>query len=124
MAGFQEGTFEVRERDEEVVVDKQARVVEEVHIKKNVEQRTETVQDTVRRTDVDVQELGGTTRTTGYSDTSGTTGYDTTGTTGSASNEGFVERTLGNANNAVEGNTGLDTDRSGGVSDRDTRNNY
>ncbi len=110
LAGFQEGTFEVRERDEEIVVDKQARVVEEVHIKKNVEQRTETVQDTVRRTDVDVQELGGTTRTTG--------------TTGSASNEGFVERTVGNANNAVERNSGLDTDRSGGTGDRDTRNNY
>lgn len=46
-AVFQEGIFEVREQDEEVVVDKQARVVEEVVIDKDVEQRTETVRDTV-----------------------------------------------------------------------------
>jgi len=127
ITNFQEGTFEVRERDEEVIVDKQARVVEEVHIKKNVEDRTETVQDTVRRTDVDVQEIGGT-PTTGYADTTGTTGTtgytDTTGTTGMTGNEGFVEGTLGNANNTIERNTGLDTDRSGNVGDRDTRNNY
>lgn len=59
---FQQGTFEVRERDEEAVVDKQARVVEEVHIKKTVEDRTETIQDTVRRTDVDVENIQGGTR--------------------------------------------------------------
>ena len=119
LANLQQGSFEVRERDEEVVVDKQARVVEEVHIKKNVEDRTETVQDTVRRTDVDVEQVGGHTHTTGYSDTSGT---GTTARTGSE--EGIVERTLGNANNALERNTGLDTDRSGDVGDRDPRNNY
>jgi len=118
---FQEGTFEVRERDEEAIVAKQARVVEEVHIKKNVEERTENIQDTVRRTDVDVQELGAT-RTSGYTDT--TINNDVTGTTGTTSNEGFVEGTLGNVNNTIERNTGLDTDRSGGVGDRDTRNNY
>ncbi len=119
VANLQEGSFEVRERDEEVVVDKQARVVEEVHIKKNVEDRTETVQDTVRRTDVDVQQVGGQTRTTDYSDTSGT---GTTPRTGSE--EGIVERTLGNANNVIERNTGLDTDRSGAAGDRDPGNNY
>ena len=37
-------------------MDKQARVVEEVSISKDVEQRTETVRDSVRRTDVDVVE--------------------------------------------------------------------
>jgi uncharacterized protein (TIGR02271 family) len=123
---FQEGTFEVRERDEQAVVAKQARVVEEVHIKKNVEERVENIQDTVRRTDVDVQQVGGTTTgTTGYTDTtinSNLTG--TTGTTGTTSNEGMVEGTLGNLNNTIERNTGLDTDRSGDVGDRDTRNNY
>ncbi len=66
IAAVKEGTFEVRERDEEAVVDKQARVVEEVVIDKDVEERTETVQDTVRRTDVDVEELPGGTRPTGY----------------------------------------------------------
>jgi len=121
---FQEGTFEVRERDEQAVVAKQARVVEEVHIKKNVEERVENIQDTVRRTDVDVQQVGGTS-TAGYTDStinSNLTG--TTGTTGTTSNEGIVEGTLGNLNNTVERKTGLDTDRSGDVGDRDTRNNY
>ncbi len=56
---FREGTFELRERSEEAVVDKAARVVEEVAINKEVGERTETVRDTVRKTDVDVQETGG-----------------------------------------------------------------
>jgi uncharacterized protein (TIGR02271 family) len=51
-------TIEVTESAEEAVVDKQARVVEEVVVKKDVDERTETVRDTVRRTDVDVQNLG------------------------------------------------------------------
>src|SRR3712207_8287978 len=38
---FQEGAFEVRETDEEVVVAKQARVVEEVVVRKEVEERSE-----------------------------------------------------------------------------------
>ena len=57
---FREGTFELRERSEEAVVDKTARVVEEVAINKEVGERTETVRDTVRSTDVDVEETGGT----------------------------------------------------------------
>ena len=56
---FREGEFELRERSEEAVVDKTARVVEEVAINKEVGERTETVRDTVRRTDVDVDETGG-----------------------------------------------------------------
>jgi len=59
---FQEGTIEVREMHEEAVVQKEARVVEEVRVRKNVEERTEKVQDTVRRTDVDVQPIAGTGR--------------------------------------------------------------
>lgn len=54
---FQEGTFEVRAQDEEVVVDKQVRVVEEVVISKDVSEHTKAVQDTVRRTDVDIEEM-------------------------------------------------------------------
>ncbi|MDT5269638.1 MAG: hypothetical protein QOH49_1824 [Acidobacteriota bacterium] len=57
---FREGTFELRERSEEAVVEKTARVVEEVAINKEVGERTETVRDTVRSTDVDVQETAGT----------------------------------------------------------------
>src|SRR5215212_5854639 len=57
---FREGTFELRERSEEAVVDKTARVVEEVAINKEVGERTETVRDTVRKTGVDVEETAGT----------------------------------------------------------------
>ncbi|MBL0407708.1 YsnF/AvaK domain-containing protein [Microvirga aerilata] len=53
---FQERTIEVEERHEEAVVSKEARVVEEVVVRKDVEQRTETVSDTVRRTEVDVED--------------------------------------------------------------------
>jgi len=52
----QGGTIEVREKAEQPVVQKQARVVEEVVIGKEVNQRTETVRDTVRKTDVEVEE--------------------------------------------------------------------
>ncbi|MDX6269991.1 MAG: hypothetical protein QOD28_1214 [Acidobacteriota bacterium] len=64
-AAFREGTLEVTERAEEAVVSKTARVVEEVVVGKQVEEHTETINDTVRRTDVDVQEvnLKDTTRT-------------------------------------------------------------
>lgn len=55
---FQERTFEVRETAEEPVVAKQARVAEEVVIRKDVNERTHTVDETVRRTDVDVQPIG------------------------------------------------------------------
>jgi len=61
---FKEGTIEVKETQEEAVIAKEARVVEEVHVRKNVDQRTETVQDTVRRTEVEVEQLGGNGRTT------------------------------------------------------------
>ena len=53
---FQERTIEVEERREEAVVSKDARVVEEVVVRKDVQQRTETVSDTVRRTEVDVED--------------------------------------------------------------------
>jgi uncharacterized protein (TIGR02271 family) len=54
----QEGAaVEVRAMSEEAVVSKSARVVEEVVVGKQVEERTETVSDTVRRTDVDVEQL-------------------------------------------------------------------
>jgi uncharacterized protein (TIGR02271 family) len=53
---FQERSVEVEERDEEAVVSKEARVNEELVLRKDVEQRTETVSDTVRRTEVDVED--------------------------------------------------------------------
>jgi len=53
---FRERTVEVTETDEEAVVAKQARVAEEVVIRKDVQERTETVSDTVRRTEVEVED--------------------------------------------------------------------
>lgn len=55
---FQERSIEMTETSEEAVVAKNARVVEEVVVRKDVNERTETVNDTVRRTDVDVEQLG------------------------------------------------------------------
>ncbi len=51
-------SFEVRATSEEPVVEKRARVVEEVDIHKDVDQRQETIRDNVRRTDVDVDRSG------------------------------------------------------------------
>src|SRR5215204_1540530 len=53
---FQERTIEAEEKSEEAVVNKEARVKEELVVNKDVNQRTETVSDTVRRTEVDVQD--------------------------------------------------------------------
>ncbi len=55
---FQERTIEVTETDEEAVVEKEARVTEEIRVGKEVTEHTETVRDTVRRTEVDVEEVG------------------------------------------------------------------
>jgi len=54
---FKEGEIELTERAEVPVVGKQARVVEEVEVGKNVTEREQTVRDTVRRTDVEVNEV-------------------------------------------------------------------
>lgn len=54
---FQEGTMEVREHSEEPIVEKRAHVVEEVEVHKDVNQEQQTVRDTVRHTDVDVNRL-------------------------------------------------------------------
>lgn len=55
---FQQDTVEVTEFSEVPVVQKTARVVEEVTVGKAVDERVETVHDTVRRTDVNVEHLG------------------------------------------------------------------
>jgi hypothetical protein len=50
-------TFEIREMREEPVITKETFVREEVIVRKTVQERTETVRDTVRRTDVELEEL-------------------------------------------------------------------
>jgi uncharacterized protein (TIGR02271 family) len=57
-AAFKEGTVEMTETREEPVVTKEARVVEEVVIDKDVREHTERVRDTVRRTEVEVEPIG------------------------------------------------------------------
>lgn len=54
---FKQAFIEISESREELVVSKKARVVEEVVVGKDVEQRTEVVRDTLRRTDVEVEQL-------------------------------------------------------------------
>jgi stress response protein YsnF len=50
--------IEVTATAEEPMVSKQARVAEEVVIGKGVAERTETVRDTMRRTEVELEQLG------------------------------------------------------------------
>lgn len=58
VSDLQEGQIEVTERAEVPVVSKEARVVEEVSLNKEVTEREETVSDTVRKTEVDVDRTG------------------------------------------------------------------
>jgi uncharacterized protein (TIGR02271 family) len=53
---LQDRTIEMREVAEEAVVQKVAQVREEVVVSKSVEERTEQIDDTIRKTEVDVQE--------------------------------------------------------------------
>jgi uncharacterized protein (TIGR02271 family) len=53
---FRERTIEAQGKREEAVVNKQARVTEEIALKRDVKQRTETVSDKVRETKVDVED--------------------------------------------------------------------
>ena len=56
---FKEGVIEMKEYAEVPVISKEARVVEEVTIGKEVNERDETVRDTVRSTEVEVEDLTG-----------------------------------------------------------------
>jgi len=65
-AAFREQDIELTEKSEQAVINKTARVVEEVVVGKDVTQQSQTVSDTVRRTDVRVER-----------DDSGFNAYDT-----------------------------------------------
>jgi uncharacterized protein (TIGR02271 family) len=56
---FQERTIEAEERGEEAVVSKEVRITEEIVVRKEAGQRTETVFDTVRETKVEVEDERG-----------------------------------------------------------------
>ena len=55
MAAFQERTIEARATSEEAVVSKEARVVEEIGLKKEATDRVETVRDKLRKTEVEIE---------------------------------------------------------------------
>lgn len=63
LRAFKEGSIELTETREEPVVHKESRVVEEVIVGKDVNMRRETIHETARRTEVKVEETGGTTNT-------------------------------------------------------------
>jgi uncharacterized protein (TIGR02271 family) len=68
---FKEGQIELTESAERAVVGKEAHVVEEVSLGKEVTEREQTIHDTVRKTEVEVEQIPGS--TTASSTTTGTT---------------------------------------------------
>jgi uncharacterized protein (TIGR02271 family) len=71
-ADFSEKTIEMTETSEEAVVSKNARVVEEVSLRKQATDRVETIRDTVRKEEVEVEQIPSETTKTG----AGTTPVD------------------------------------------------
>ena len=125
LAAVREGTFELHEVHEEAVVDKQARVVEDVVVRKDAQAHTETVQETARRTRVDIEEVDGVATSRGVTSAAATTSDTTVDvhTASTTTDEGAIERGASKAGNAVERATGADIDRDGDVGRRDPRNN-
>ena len=64
-ADFTDRTIKVTETDEEAVVGKTARVKEEVVVHKEATDRVETVRDTVRRQDVEIERTDATSPSSG-----------------------------------------------------------
>jgi uncharacterized protein (TIGR02271 family) len=93
---FEERTIEATEHAEEAVVGKAARVTEEVVIRKGASERVETVHDTVRRQEVEIEDsrTGGTAGTT---DT-GTKGSNPPGTVASRAVDDVLDTNISGAN--------------------------
>lgn len=77
LAAFQGATIEASATNEEAVVAKEARVVEEIGVSKQAAERVETVHDTVRETKVEVED-----GTLGKTHTGGASVAGSAGTTG------------------------------------------
>ena len=54
---FQDRQIELIETGEDLVVGKEAHVIEEIALRKTIDQRVETVSDTVRHTEVEVEQI-------------------------------------------------------------------
>lgn len=57
LQSFKEGEMQIRERTEVPIVNKEARVVEEIKVHKDTDVRNETIRSTERKTEVDVDKL-------------------------------------------------------------------
>ena len=55
-AAFQERTIDAEERHEEAVISTEARVVEEIALRKTAEQGEQTVSDSVRKIEVEIED--------------------------------------------------------------------
>src|SRR5450830_1209712 len=76
VASFEDKSIELRETAEEAVVEKSARVVEEVVVGKQVSEHEQQIADTVRRTEVEMEQLGGGAAGTGSTKDSAMLGAD------------------------------------------------
>ncbi len=83
LQALKQGTVEMTETGEEAVVQKSARVVEEIVLSKGVTQENRTIHDTVRKTEVNVDE----------GDKPGANGSRTMTATGTAMGDADVDRT-------------------------------
>ena len=87
LSNFKEGQIDIVEHAEVAVVAKEARVVEEISLSKQTEEHTETIRETLRNTEVDVEKIAskdGHVGTTGMGTTG--TGKISTGKTGTGKN--------------------------------------
>jgi len=57
LEAFKEGTIEIKEKREEPMISKVARVVEEIVVGKKISEHEQVVEDTVRRVQVDIEQL-------------------------------------------------------------------
>ncbi len=108
-AAFQERTIEASATSEEAIVSKEARVVEEIALRKEATDRTETVHDTVRSTKVEVEDSS---KTVPGATTTGVTGSGVKGTGAVPSTAGSMG-TGGTTPNSTPGATtsGMNTPR-------------
>jgi uncharacterized protein (TIGR02271 family) len=95
-AVFQDRTIEATETAEEAVIAKETRVTGEVVIRKEATERTETVQDTVRRTEVDIDDTTtNAARVTTGAGTAGAAPDDAPGNPPGTTASRAVDKTLG-----------------------------
>ncbi|MDU6536802.1 YsnF/AvaK domain-containing protein [Mixta calida] len=107
---WSEKTIEVEESHEVPTVSKTARIKEEVGVRNETSERVETVKDTVRRQEVEVEQTGGTglekDRLTGVGSTTGTTAGTTGTTTGATGTTAGATGTTTGATGTTTGVTG------------------